>query len=156
MRDFFSRSPLLNSPFMRNTIVFDVCERERERDVHGNQGERKVCLRPGVNAETEKRSGFGINQFCMNKSCYWYFGKRFLWKLNEDPESLQCPGSPGNIRSSGKLKKQKFLDIRTLQKLFSKVIHQTARWVKCNSPQEQEQEQEQEQKALLEQEFHSG
>ena len=40
-----------------------------------------------------------------------------------------------------------------LQKLFYKVVHQTERWVKYNSPQEREQE---EQQAFLEQESHSG
>ena len=73
---------------------------------------------------------------------------------NEAPEVINVPEVPGNILE-GKLKKQKFLDFHTLRKSFSKVVHQTARWVKCNSPHEQV-EQEEEHQALLEQDFHSG
>ena len=52
----------------------------------------------------------------MNKSCYYYFGEN---KSKCGPGNLKCPGSPGNTRSSGKLKKQKFIDFHDIQTLKS-------------------------------------
>ena len=69
------------------------------------QEDTKVSLRPGVKTEMNKKYKV---KFPYNQNLLLLFCQTIPLKVKIRPRNIQCPGSPGNIRSSRKLIKPKF------------------------------------------------